>query len=162
MPCKPISSFRKEGSGKSLITYSNQGTRWIYATDGEGTSQVEIENTLARFMRFFTFRSSYTVSPYKSRGKSCFWRMLTTTNKASIVSLPPHFYPVSQPGLRKTKKQTLRAWTYLLGPAENERETSSAGWNHFHTCFVAIVPGRVLKHNESSGSFSETVLNLTF
>lgn len=88
--------------------------------------------------------------------------MLITTNKASIVSLPPHFYPESQPGLRKTKKQTLRACTYLLGPAENEREISSTGWNHFHTCFVAIVPGRVLEHNESSGSFSETVLKLTF
>lgn len=69
MPGKPISSFRKEGSGKSLITCSNQGTRWIYATDGEGTSQVETESTLARSMWLFTFRSNYAVGPYKSRKK---------------------------------------------------------------------------------------------
>lgn len=87
--------------------------------------------------------------------------MLITTNKASIVSSPP-LYPVSQPGVRKTKKQTLQAWTYLLGHVENEREISSVGWNHFHACFITIVPSRVLKHNEFLGSFSETVLKLTF
>ena len=94
--------------------------------------------------------------------KSCFWQRLITTNKASIVSTLPCFYSVSQPGRRKTKKQTLRAWPYLLGHVENEKEISSPGRNHFHTCFITIAPGRVLKHNESLGSFSETVLKLTF